>query len=174
MTKRHACSSPGRAARPARLPGLALGLLLGLLLAWSGAARAADPEILDNQRLTALVRQQAAAGRVTLVNFWATWCGPCVMEIPELMKLRQEYPEKRLAILGVSLDFDGREVSRFLARRPVNYPVYLAADDLPQVWAVTSIPKMVVFGPKGEKIKELEGLTDPKILRSIIDAALAR
>jgi thiol-disulfide isomerase/thioredoxin len=73
-------------------------------------------------------------GRVVIINFWATWCGPCRIEIPDLIELRKNFPEKDLAIVGVSLDSRGGPneldavLTQFVSRYGINYPVYLDAE----------------------------------------------
>ena len=69
-------------------------------------------------------------GRVVVLNFWATWCGPCAIEIPDLVRLRQDFSEEDLAIVGISLDAieaDAIEpaIRRFVDRFEINYPVFL-------------------------------------------------
>jgi thiol-disulfide isomerase/thioredoxin len=73
-------------------------------------------------------------GRVVILNFWATWCGPCRVEIPDLIELRSNFPEKDLAIIGVSLDARGTpdeldvSIRAFVGNYGINYPVYLDAE----------------------------------------------
>ena len=72
----------------------------------------------------------AYQGRVVILNFWATWCGPCRIEIPDLVRLRQDFAEEDLAIIGISLDAveaDAIEpaLRQFVDRFDINYPVFL-------------------------------------------------
>ncbi len=63
-------------------------------------------------------------GKVVLVNFWATWCGPCKIEIPWFMEFEQKYKDQGFAVLGVSLDEDGWDaVKPYIARHKINYRV---------------------------------------------------
>jgi len=61
-------------------------------------------------------------GKVVVVNFWATWCAPCREEMPDLIKLQQQYGPKGLQLVGIAIDENG-PVTSFLERLPVNYPV---------------------------------------------------
>ena len=66
---------------------------------------------------------QSFAGRVVLVNFWASWCGPCVEEMPSLDKLYRTLAPRGLVVLGVSADEDEGALRSFLTRVPVTFPV---------------------------------------------------
>jgi peroxiredoxin len=75
----------------------------------------------------------AYKGRVLILNFWATWCGPCRVEIPDLVRLRQDFAAQDLGIVGVSLDSRGgpgelqAALEKFVTRYKINYPIYLDA-----------------------------------------------
>jgi thiol-disulfide isomerase/thioredoxin len=81
-------------------------------------------EALDLQGLS--VRSTNYAGKVLLLNFWATWCGPCVAEIPDLIALQEKYAADGLAIVGASVDTTSQAVQDFLAGTPLNYQVVMA------------------------------------------------
>lgn len=63
-------------------------------------------------------------GRRVLVNFWATWCGPCLKEMPALAQAQANVDEKHTVVLGIAMD-DPARVKAFLARHPVNYPILM-------------------------------------------------
>lgn len=88
-------------------------------------------------RPTSDFRLEDYAGRALVLNFWATWCGPCRQEIADLVQLRSEYDEKDLAIIGVSVDNRGRDESvtaardrvvTFARRLGINYSLMLDED----------------------------------------------
>lgn len=69
-------------------------------------------------------------GKVIILDFWATWCPPCVKEIPHFNDLAKEYGEKGLVVLGVSVDRDGKPaVDKFKTKNPVNYTIVLVDSD---------------------------------------------
>ena len=78
------------------------------------------------------VRLADFKGRPMVINFWATWCGPCKEEIPALVELAEQYKAKHLAILGISTDDKPDELKKFAAEYKMNYPVLvgLGHDDL--------------------------------------------
>ena len=76
------------------------------------------------------VRLSDFKGKVVVLDFWATWCGPCRVEIPDFVKLQSKYKDKGLEIVGLSLDADGAAaVGPFLKEHQVNYTMLLANDD---------------------------------------------
>ncbi|NOR52420.1 MAG: redoxin domain-containing protein [Gammaproteobacteria bacterium] len=89
-------------------------------------------------------------GKVTLVNFWVTWCPPCVEEIPSLNRLAQSYNEQPFAV--VSIDFRESEatVAKFTKRVPVDFPVLVDADgNVSMSWKVFSLPSSFIIDRKG-------------------------
>ena len=67
-------------------------------------------------------------GKVVIINFWATWCGPCRAEIPSLIKLRDQYHGRGLEIIGISLDEDGpKPVVEFVEKYKINYPIVIGS-----------------------------------------------
>ena len=91
-------------------------------------------------------------GRDTILIFWATWCGPCLMEIPHLIALRNTVGEGKLAILAISNE-NSALVKRFVADRKINYTVFSDARTMPMPFSlVNSIPSSFFINPEG-KIK---------------------
>src|SRR6266851_10264278 len=89
-------------------------------------------------------------GKVVLVNFWATWCGPCRAEIPELIALQNKYRDK-LVIVGISED-DGPidNVKRFVADQKMNYPVVMETPELSKIFrGVVALPTTFVIDRDG-------------------------
>jgi len=71
------------------------------------------------------LRLEQFRGRVVLLNFWATWCGPCIEEIPVFSRWQRRYGDARLQVIGVSMDDDESAVKRFLAKHDVPYPILM-------------------------------------------------
>lgn len=113
-------------------------------------------------------------GKPVLVNFWATWCPPCIMEIPHLMKLREEFDEDSLAMLGISLDEDEEPLRRFLARRPLNYEVFHGGPDVMNGFRVTGVPRTVIYDASGRQSFAHDGYLEPEALRRAVAEAIAK
>ena len=89
------------------------------------------------------VRLADFRGRPVILNFWATWCGPCRAEIPELNALAERYKAQRLAVLGVSVDDQPEALRTFAQQFPIKYPVLVGRghDDFQEAYdAVVAIP----------------------------------
>ena len=93
------------------------------------------------------------AGKVVLVDFWATWCGPCVKEIPNLVALREKYGRHGFEVLGISLDDDRDALDAFLAEQKLPWPVLWSGkatrDPLAVRYGIRSIPCLFLVGRDG-------------------------
>src|SRR6476620_7472319 len=69
-------------------------------------------------------------GKVVLLNFWATWCGPCKVEIPEFVELYDQYKDKGLVIVGISVDDSPEQLQAFMKEYRMNYPVLQMTPDV--------------------------------------------
>jgi cytochrome c biogenesis protein CcmG/thiol:disulfide interchange protein DsbE len=121
------------------------------------------------------VRLSDFKGKVVLLNFWATWCAPCKVEIPWFMDFEQKYKDRGLVVLGVSMDEEGWEVVKpFLDRMKINYRVVIGNDEVSQSYGgVDALPTTLLvdrngmiaskhegLAPKSEYEKEILGLLD--------------
>ena len=73
-------------------------------------------------------------GKVVLVNFWATWCGPCKMEIPDMVKLYSQYRDKGLVVVGISIDDSPEQLQAFMREYHMNYPVVQMRPEVEDAW----------------------------------------
>jgi peroxiredoxin len=94
------------------------------------------------------------AGKVLVVNFWATWCPPCLREIPAFTQLQASYGERGVQFVGIAID-DAEKVRAFARRQPLNYPILLGdvqGDALSRQLGnrIGSLPYTVVVDAKGE------------------------
>ena len=111
------------------------------------------------------LRMADLRGKVVLVNFWATWCGPCREEIPFLVRLAERYPD-HLAIIGVSEDEGGTDmVVAFAQQHGVNYPVVMSTPTIKRSFpGVFALPTTFVVDPDGQIVQTHVGLISPIIL----------
>lgn len=92
-------------------------------------------------------------GKVVLLNIWATWCAPCHTETPDLVQLYEEYRERGLVVLGVSLDDRGESVVRpFMEKYDVSYPIYIDSQDkvMDKYGPTMAVPTTYIIGKGGE------------------------
>jgi thiol-disulfide isomerase/thioredoxin len=99
------------------------------------------------------------AGKVVLVNFWATWCPPCREEIPELLELKKEYKD-RLEIVGISEDDDPPEsVLKFARQKGMTYPIVMATPELVEAYGgVPALPTSFLIDTQGRVVQKHSGL----------------
>lgn len=102
-------------------------------------------------------------GKVVLVNFWATWCPPCRTEVPDLVKLQREYPN-RLQVIGVTYPPQKlAEVRRFARSAKMNYPVALGTKETKLIFTRSeTLPMTIVIGRDGSVRDIIEGILLPE------------
>jgi thiol-disulfide isomerase/thioredoxin len=113
-------------------------------------------------------------GKPVVVNFWASWCGPCVKEMPTLAALHREYEKKGITFIGLGVDSE-KNVNAFLQKVPVDYPIYIAGfggADLARSFGnnAGALPFTVVIDAKGVIRSTKLGEVDPKELKATLDA----
>jgi thiol-disulfide isomerase/thioredoxin len=122
-----------------------------------------DPAVVPPFTVTDLdgrtVSSEALRGKVVLVNFWATWCGPCRAEIPDLIRLQEKYRD-RLVVLGISEDEVGVDaVKAFVAAQKMNYAVAMTTPELRKVFrGVVALPTTFVIDREGKLAQKHVGL----------------
>lgn len=115
-----------------------------------------------------------ARGKVILLNFWATWCGPCRAEIPDLVELQNKYKDK-LQIIGLVTDDDDLDaIKKFVRDFGINYPLALATSDIRlQYGGIPALPTSFVIDTEGRVVQKHEGLRDPVLYETEIRSLLS-
>lgn len=113
-------------------------------------------------------------GSVLVVDFFATWCGPCKESIPHLLNLQKKYGKQGLQVIGLSVNDEGEkgDVKSFVADKKITYPVALANEDLQADYGLRSVPTLFIISKKGIVAEKYMGYNDD-IARSI-EAAIKR
>ena len=116
----------------------------------SGLAPDFTLKSLDGQEITL----SKLKGKVVLLDFWATWCGPCRESIPHLIQLYKAYRENGFEMIGISLDKgDATVVHNFVKSMDIPYPIVMATEEIARDYRVTSIPTTFFIDKEG-KIRE--------------------
>lgn len=122
-------------------------------------------------------------GKVVLVNFWATWCEPCRVEIPWLIELQQKYGDKGFVILGIALDEEGKSVvAPFVAKErfdvngtkePMSYQILIGNDDAADKFGgLFGYPTSILISKDGKQIKRITGIISPDEMTKLIESLL--
>ena len=107
---------------------------------------------------------EAYKGKVVLLNFWATWCGPCRAEIPSLIRMQEAYKE-RLQIIGMDVDDDNEEQLRaFVKKQGINYPVARTSDTVRLAYGgIAALPTVFVINRDSKVVQKHVGLFNPAL-----------
>jgi len=149
-------------------------------LAGASGAASAESQEAETGFVAQPPRLERYAGRVVLVHFWATWCDPCLREIPALERFyRESYPalaRRGLVLLAVSNDVRRKDLRRFLDEHDLPFPVFLDPEArLRDRLAMPGVPGTVVVGRDGEVIARLFGEQDwtSDVLRARLEGYVA-
>ena len=117
----------------------------------------------------------AYRGKVVLLDFWATWCGPCLEEIPHFIALQNKYGDRGLQVIGISMDDGPGPVREFDKRFNFNYPVAMGNAKVGELYGgVLGLPIAFLIGRDGRIEAEHFGATDITVLEREINALLER
>ncbi len=113
-----------------------------------------------------------AKGKVILINYWATWCPPCIAEMPSLQKLYDDYKDK-IMFLFITMD-DDPELNKFMKDKNYNYPIYRSLSETPKPFNGKTLPTTYLIDKKGNIIIDKVGAANwnSQTVREAIDKLL--
>ena len=155
-----------------------LPLLLCLLLpcaafAASSASPSSPSASVPSLNLAGLMDLLAKnKGKVVMLNFFATWCPPCQVEVPDLVAVNKKYADKGVLIISLSVDEDSKVVVPFMKKMNMDYPVYMAGRDITKAFQVSSIPHNVFYAKSGQRVISEPGIADTEMLEMVFTKLL--
>lgn len=121
------------------------------------------------------ISSESSRGKVALIVYWATWCAPCLEEIPSLIALRDEFGPQDVDIIGVSLDQPSKEIDTFVSARDINYKIVRNTESLDKAFGpIRYIPTIVVLDRNGRVQQRYTGLVGKNVLQDQIETLLAK
>jgi thiol-disulfide isomerase/thioredoxin len=152
---------------------LILTLVLGSISWLTPSELRADPKISE---ITAAGLEDVIAqgkGKVQIVDFFATWCPPCRMEIPGFVDLQNKYGSDKLSIIGISVDQGPVNVVENFARElNINYDVYVGGSEIARKYRVRAIPTTYIYDTQGKEVKRHVGFVSQEEFDKEISALL--
>lgn len=110
-------------------------------------------------------------GRLTIVNFWATWCGPCRYEIPHLVALQNQHGS-RLQVFGLAIDSPAKAVAKSVSDFGINYPIARVDEKVVAQWGASAVPATYLINEKGTIVWSTKGAVTKKKLQEMVDMYL--
>ncbi|MCU0656010.1 MAG: TlpA family protein disulfide reductase [Polyangiaceae bacterium] len=182
MSSTQASRDPGN---PLAIALIVLGLLLAV--AWFprmglgvGKHRLVDQpapefslEVVHNGAVGSKVNLAEFRGKPVLIDFWATWCGPCQIEAPILNRVAERYRDRGLVVLGVNTGDKPGLAPAFAQKKQLTYPILFDAQhEAADLYDVTALPTMVLVGKDGKVRTIRSGLVDERTLDALVAAEL--
>ncbi|HJZ97713.1 MAG TPA: TlpA family protein disulfide reductase, partial [Candidatus Solibacter sp.] len=116
---------------------------------------------------------QMPTGKVVVVDFWATWCIPCIKEIPSFNKIYKEYASKGVAVVGIGMDEEGTaKIQPFARKKGIEYPVAVGKPEFNETYKLDQLPVTLVFDRTGKLVKRFQELTPEAELLNAVQKAL--
>jgi peroxiredoxin len=122
----------------------------------------AAPEFILKNLSGEIVKLEQFRGDYILLNFWATWCPPCVKEMPSMERLQQKFKDKGIRVVAISLDKEPQaKVAAFVARLNLSFPILLDPDGIvSDPYGANALPSTFILNPDGRVIAAAKGERD--------------
>jgi cytochrome c biogenesis protein CcmG, thiol:disulfide interchange protein DsbE len=112
-------------------------------------------------------------GHPVILDFWASWCGPCAVEAPVLDRLARRYESKGLVVLGVNVSDPPNVIKQYASQKGLSYPMLVeSGSTVSESYGVKNLPSLVILDKEGKVMAYLVGVVDEASLNEIIGAAL--
>ncbi len=111
-------------------------------------------------------------GHVVVLNFWATWCAPCLVEIPDLIEMQAELEDRGVRFVGISIDHEGPDVVRaFAEEAEFNYPIVFDDGEVADAYGgVYALPTTILIDREGHVRRKISGLVTKNLLMPLLEA----
>ncbi len=174
-----------KAKKPVPVPGMDRMYLLGIALSMAGLfyifADSLTERIVNqgdqatNFSITASDGKEYSIrnfhGKVLVLNFWASWCKPCVDEMPSLNRFAADLKQQGVTVLGVSVDHDEAKYKKFLKAANIQFPVYRDAKaDIPASYGTFKYPETYIIDKNGKVLEKIIGekvWVDPEVIANV-------
>jgi thiol-disulfide isomerase/thioredoxin len=108
-----------------------------------------------------IVPFESLKGKVIFLNVWATWCPPCIAEMPNIQSLYEKVGSDKIAFVMLSVDQKGMEkVKKFIDRKGFTFPVYMPASQMPEEFSSPAIPTTYIISPAGKIVAQQNGMAE--------------
>ncbi len=112
-------------------------------------------------------------GKIVLIDFWATWCPPCIAEIPHYLSLKEKYKQSAFEIIGLSVDADPKTVRAFIKQHRLTYPVAMSLSEIEAAYGgIRSIPTTIVLDKNHNVAEIITGYRDQEYFEALIKKLL--
>ncbi len=127
------------------------------------------PEFILPELLGAEISLPRLRGRIVVIDFWATWCSPCLFQIPVLNAITESYPAHEVIVLGIAVDVEGASrVAPYAEEQGIQYPVLLGDEALAMRYGAPGFPYLVILGPDGRIAYRHTGVVGLSALQEVI------
>ncbi|MFA5531100.1 MAG: TlpA disulfide reductase family protein [Thiohalomonadaceae bacterium] len=146
----------------------ALALVLGLLTGAQALAGGVDFALMGIDGKSH--RLSDFRGKWVVVNYWASWCPPCVEEMPELVSFHERHKDRDAVVLGVNMDEAvlAEDIARFVEQFLVSYPVLLSEPDMLALGPINGLPTTFLVSPDGRVVAQKLGMVTAEGIESFI------
>jgi thiol-disulfide isomerase/thioredoxin len=143
-----------------------------------------EPEVTFDQLQGGSVSLASLKGKVVLVNFWATWCEPCRIEIPWLISFQQKYASRGFTLVGVAMDVQGKKIVQPFVEKTqfdvngqqmtMSYPIFIGNEDIAEKFGgLLGLPSSFLISRDGKVVKRIIGLVSESELEREIELQLS-